>query len=60
MRQEIFPEIIDGELIFRKKRIDVNPYLFSNKYHSSVSRCAGGYILNGYRGAIFGINYVIK
>ena len=57
--EEYFPAIRNGNLIFEKRRIDILPMMFQGKYFGSWSRCASGYILNGYQGGIIGINYTI-
>ena len=57
--QEFFPAIRGGNMIFEKRRIDILPMLFDGKYRLSWSRCAYGYILNGYQGGIFGLNYTV-
>lgn len=56
---ECFPAIRDGNLIFERKKIDILPMLFYGKFFGSFSRCAPGYILNGYQGGIGALNYTI-
>jgi len=49
-----------GKLHFEKRKIDFLPYILSGKFHTSFSRCARGYILNAYQGAIIALNYMLN
>ncbi len=58
--EEIFPVVKEGKLYFEKRKVDFLPYILSGKFHTSFSRCARGYILNAYRGAIIALNYTLN